>query len=40
MRCEVRFMHADGEVREVHDWLDDPSWTGPRALSSAEPING
>lgn len=22
MRCEVRFMRATGEVREVHEWLD------------------
>ncbi len=37
MRCEVRFMNADGEVREVHDWLDDLAWHGER---SAEAANG
>lgn len=26
MRCEVRFMNSEGEVREVHDWLDDLAW--------------
>lgn len=26
MRCEVRFMNTEGQVREVHDWLDDPDW--------------
>jgi UDP-N-acetylmuramate dehydrogenase len=31
MRCEVRFMRLDGEVREAHEWLDDPEWS--RTLS-------
>jgi UDP-N-acetylmuramate dehydrogenase len=37
MRCEVRFMNAEGEVREVHDWLDDLAWHSTR---TAEAANG
>lgn len=35
MRCEVRFMNAQGEVREVHDWLDDPAWRGAQPTVEA-----
>lgn len=31
MRCEVRFMNVDGEVREVHEWF------GPRLPTDALP---
>ena len=40
MRCEVRFMNSDGEVREVHDWLDDLAWHGGRAQPPAEALHG
>jgi UDP-N-acetylmuramate dehydrogenase len=40
MRCEVRFMNSDGEVREVHDWLEDLSWHGTRAAPPAEALHG
>lgn len=41
MRCEVRFMNAEGEVREVHDWLDDLAWRErPTPLSTAEAAHG
>jgi len=40
MRCEVRFMSSNGEVREVHDWLDDLAWHGSRAAPSAEAVHG
>jgi UDP-N-acetylmuramate dehydrogenase len=40
MRCEVRFMNSDGEVREVHDWLDDLAWYGARAVPPAEALHG
>lgn len=30
MRCEVRFMNAAGDVREAHDWLEDPTWAAAR----------
>lgn len=34
MRCEVRFMNASGEVREVHDWLDEPDWRAEQLLGA------
>jgi UDP-N-acetylmuramate dehydrogenase len=40
MRCEVRFMNSDGEVREVHDWLDDLAWHGARTVPAAEAVHG
>lgn len=41
MRCEVRFMNAEGEVREVHDWLDDLAWrASPAPLSTTEAAHG
>ena len=40
MRCEVRFMSSSGEVREVHDWLDDLAWHGARAEPPAEAVHG
>jgi UDP-N-acetylmuramate dehydrogenase len=36
MRCEVRFMRGDGEVREAHDWLDDPAWCDSRSTPLRE----
>jgi UDP-N-acetylmuramate dehydrogenase len=38
MRCEVRFMNADGDVLEAHDWLDDPRWSD--APVSVESVHG
>jgi hypothetical protein len=41
MRCEVRFMNAEGEVREVHDWLDDLAWHATRSPPPpAEALHG
>lgn len=40
MRCEVRFMNVEGEVREVHDWLDDLAWHGARAVPPAGALHG
>jgi UDP-N-acetylmuramate dehydrogenase len=35
MRCEVRFMNRDGEVREAHEWLD-----AARVPPRAEALHG
>lgn len=40
MRCEVRFMSADGDVREVHDWLDDPLWPHGQSDHALETLHG
>jgi len=40
MRCEVRFMNFAGEVREVHEWLEDPAWREQRSDEPRRVLNG